>query len=445
MGGERAASAAGEAIVEIQEVAVADFRLQGLLQGGEINLPCAGDASPTWALELRGWAVGAQAVPTAVELVHEGAVLHDAPFQVERPKAAARYARTAAGDMIGFHAVVSSLALAPEFELSVVAAFETGEQAEIAIVRGRRAELRTAFVPRLQPLMVTTLGRTGSMMLMRLLEAHPEVLVHRPFRYEQRVASYWIEVLRALAEPASYLRQLAPAGSLEGGRWWLGDDAPTPWGIGDERIQRWMGRDAVVSIAEASQGRVEALYEQIAAGIGGDGARYFAEKYSLESSSLAWELYPGARELFLVRDFRDMVASILAFNRKRGVRGFGEEGTKDELDYVRRLELWAASLVRSWGRRSGRAHLVRYEDLVLEPASTLRGLLGYLDVAEDDATIERMLDTLGEALPELEDHHTAPDPRASIGRWRRDLPDELALACEQSFGPALETFGYERA
>jgi len=250
-------------------------------------------------------------------------------------------------------------------------------------------------------------------------------------------------VLRALADPASYQRQLAPAGSLDGGRWWLGDEGPRPWPVGDAEIQRWMGREAVISLAETAQARVEALYDQIAARMGAAGSRYFAEKYSLESSALAWELYPAGRELFLVRDFRDMVASILAFNRKRGVKGFGEAGARDELDYVRRLEVWAANLLAGWRRRSDRAHLVRYEDLVLEPAETLRGLLGYLEVTSDDPTIEQMLDAVGEELPALEDHRTAPDPRASIGRFRRDLPPELALACEQSFGDALEAFGYE--
>jgi hypothetical protein len=442
MGGERAASAASETVVAVREVTVADAH-GGLLQGCGINVPAAGDTSPTWALEVRGWAVGDGAVPSGVELVHAGAVVREVPLDVARPKAAAGYSRTAAGDTIGFRAVLSTLALAPEFELGAVAVFESGERAEIGVVRGTRAELRTGFVPNIQPLMVTTLGRTGSMMLMRLLEAHPEVLVHRPFRYEQRVASYWIEVLRTLADPVSYSRQLAPAGSLDGGRWWLGEEGPMPTtGMRDEDLERWVGRDAVVSLAETSQARVEALYEQVAARMDTGGFRYFAEKYSLECAALAWELYPGARELFLVRDFRDMVASILAFNRKRGVKGFGEEGARDELDYVRRLEVWATNLLESWRHRADRAHLVRYEDLVLEPAATLEGLLAYVGVATDEETIERMLDVLGEDLPELEDHHTAPDAKASIGRFRRDLPPDLARACEQSFGEALEAFGY---
>jgi hypothetical protein len=289
--------------------------------------------------------------------------------------------------------------------------------------------------------MVTTLGRTGSMLLMRLLEAHPEVLVHRPYRYEQRVASYWIEVLRALSDPISYSRQLAPAGSLDGGRWWLGDGGPMP-SVAPDEIHRWLGRDAVVSLAETSQARIEALYDQIAATTGSSGFRYFAEKYSLESAGIAWELYPRAREVFLVRDFRDMVASIFAFNRKRGVKGFGEEAARDELDYVRRLEVWASNLLRSWRRRSERAHLVRYEDLVLEPAGTLEALLDYAGLAADGATIDRMLGALAEELPELAEHGTAPDAKTSIGRARSDLSPDLAAACERSFGEALEAFGY---
>ena len=55
-----------------------------------------------------------------------------------------------------------------------------------------------------------------------------------------------------------------------------------------------------------------------------------------------------------------------------------------------------------------------------------------------------MLDALRAEMPELAEHATAPDPAASIGRWRTDLDEELERACERSFGTALEVFGYER-
>jgi hypothetical protein len=138
-----------------------------------------------------------------------------------------------------------------------------------------------------------------------------------------------------------------------------------------------------------------------------------------------------------------MVSSILAFNRRRGVQGFGEGAADGPLDYVERLAGWAEGLVRSYERRRARARVLRYEDLVREPRESLESLLAYLDVDAGEGAVTNMLEVLREEMPELAQHATAPDADASIGRWRSDLDDEVARACERSFGTALETFGYE--
>jgi hypothetical protein len=75
--------------------------------------------------------------------------------------------------------------------------------------------------------MIRCLGRTGSTWLMRLLGQHPEVLVYRPFEYEPRLVSYWIEVLRRLGHPRAGLAALRPSGSEA--LWWLGQGSqPDP-------------------------------------------------------------------------------------------------------------------------------------------------------------------------------------------------------------------------
>jgi hypothetical protein len=198
----------------------------------------------------------------------------------------------------------------------------------------------------------------------------------------------------------------------------------------------------LAALAELCRGRIDALY-RLAAESGGGRARYFAEKHTLRSAALTSELYPHAREVFLVRDFRDMVTSILAFNRKRGVRGFGEGAADGAVDYVGRLGGWAQGLVRSYSRRAGRAHVLRYEELVAEPRAALTGLLEYLGVDARNAAVARMLEALGTEMPELARHATSASPDASIGRWRSELDEDLRRACEQSFGEALATFGYE--
>jgi hypothetical protein len=45
----------------------------------------------------------------------------------------------------------------------------------------------------------------------------------------------------------------------------------------------------------------------------------------------------------------------------------------------------------------------------------------------------------------LDTHRTVQDPAQTIGRWRRDLPDELAAECNELLTPVLEAFGYPTA
>jgi Sulfotransferase family len=434
-----AAMAEADALIEISEV-VHDY--PEALVGAEVNLPASGDRLPTYAIDVRGWTIGRDDEVVAVELVADAAVVRTVSLDVERPHVAARFD---VNPRIGFRGLVNALVLAPEFELEVVARTGQGRRARIAAVRGRRAKLAARRdEDTLQPLLVTTLGRTGSMLLLRLLEVHPEVLVIRPHRYEQRVAGYWTEVLLALTDPSSYMRQLAPAGSLDRPRWWLGDESPTPGFNLQHGLQRWLGSDAIGALAEVCRQRIDALYAEAAESAPRERPRYFAEKHTVRSAALTGELYPEAREVFLVRDFRDMVSSILAFNRQRGVRGFGEQAADDPLDYVDRLEGWAEGMVQSLARRGSRAQVLRYEDLVREPEATLEALLRYLEVDASEALVATMLDGLETQMPELGEHATSPNPLASIGRWHSDLDDELKRACERSFGRALEAFGYER-
>ena len=183
---------------------------------------------------------------------------------------------------------------------------------------------------------------------------------------------------------------------------------------------------------------------------GGGGAgdrqpRYFAEKHTLRSAALTAELYPGAREVFLVRDFRDMVSSILAFNRRRGVQGFGE-GAADGAARLRRAARgWAEGLVRSYRRRRRAG-----------ARAPLRGPRARAGARRSGRCSSTSASTPAEAPSRACSMRSAPRcpsspgtppramPAASIGRWRTELDDELERACERSFGTALEAFGYER-
>jgi hypothetical protein len=433
-------------LIQIDEVLPASR--PGDLEAFALDVPKAGFASDTFALDLRGWMVGAQVRPAAVVVLRNGAVLRRLPVGLERPDVAEAHPGLAGAGRSGFFGSLSALEVEGQFELELEIELQdaAAERAPFARVRGTRAPVVSPFKPRLQPVVLTTLARTGSTAVVRMLAAHPEVVAYRPFEWEPRVATYWVDVFRALTDPAGYRRQLEPTGTIDG-TWWLGREQPLPRRLRDPVLGPWLGAAAVGELAAVAQQRIDGLYVQVAAAQERAGASRFVEKYRADTvRDLMLELYPGAREVMLVRDFRDMVASMFAYDVKRGRRGFRRDHAPGDREYVLdEVRTSVDALVRTWHRRSERTLLLRYEDLVLEPHETVPALLAHLGLAAAPETVEQMVATLFDRDRGAEGHRTVSDPRESIGRWQRDLSDELIAACEDALAPSLETFGYEPA
>jgi hypothetical protein len=285
--------------------------------------------------------------------------------------------------------------------------------------------------------MLTSTGRVGSTVLVNALGAHPQIAAYPPFLKEPRVASYWMAVFKALSDPASYVRQLAPGGPLHEG-WWLGSREPMPR-MGNDEVETWMAAEAVEALAALCQERIQALYAEIAASNGRSDAIYFAEKFRTDSvPGLMWELYPRVREVVLVRDFRDVACSILASSAKR--KGLAK--APDPRSVLDDIQARTASIVRVWEERSPQVHLVRYEDLVRRPAEIIEGITTYLGFDSGPEVIDAMVGALSEEGAGPERHRTTPAVEASIGRWRRDLDAETQREFELALRGGLETFGY---
>ena len=430
-------------LTEITEVLPA--APDGALAGFSLDAPAPG-AADTYALDLRGWVVGARSPVASVLVLQDGVLLRLLPLEVDRPDVAAAHPDLPGAKRSGFFGTLSALSLEPRFELQIEVRLEDGTQLPLALVRGTRAPLQSSFEPRLQPLLLTTLGRTGSTAVVRMLAAHPEVVAYRPFDYEPRVATYWMGVFQALSDPASYRRQLAATGTIDG-LWWLGEQTPLPRPIRDVALDPWLDATAIGELAGVAQQRIERLYTEVAGAQERPEARYFVEKYRADPvSELMLELYPRAREVMLVRDFRDMIASMFAYNEKRGRQGFRRDRATSDRDYILNdVGVQVAALADAWARRSDTAHLLRYEDLVLRPEETVQALLAHLGLDAGPGPVEPMLESLLARDSGSEGHRTVADARESIGRWRRDLSDEAEGACAEALGGPLETFGYERA
>jgi Sulfotransferase family len=418
----------------------------GALRAAAIERPSlehqARGAPGGWSLDVRGWAVGAEQAVEHVELSLPGRTLRRVSCRAPRPDLAAERPDLRGAATSGFYATLGALDLPRPFEVHVDAVLADGGRAGIGVIRGTRAALTSSFNPRMRPLMLSGPGRAGSTIFMQMLAGHPEVTVYPPFAEEPRVVTYWIDVLRTLARPQSWMRQIAPTGSLNGD-WWIGARDPAPRRLQPQVLQQWFSAEAVEEVAAFAQSRIEAVYERIEAEQQKAGTVFFAEKLRNDIvSDLAWELYPNAREVVLVRDPRDVLTSILAARHKRGVQ---PPPADPERWVSREFTVRILGVLESWRRRADRTHLVRYEDLMTNPQQTLAGVLSYAGLEGDTDAVEAMLAGAGRRLPGMDQHRTTADAESSIGRWRRDLAPELVDACERAVAEALAAWGYTGA
>jgi hypothetical protein len=426
------------------------------LLGFELETPTPRSRGAGHAVDITGWVVGRSDV-ASIEIRYRDEVLRVAPVSGARPDVAEVFPDLPDDTNCRFSTSVGLLGLALECELSLTVVLGDMTMVPVGSIRLRRRPVRPAFEPQLQPLITTSLGRSGSTWMMRMLAAHPEVVVSDEHPYEDTYALYWLHMLRVLVEPTNRLQSTNHA--FKESLWSIGHN-PFSCNVMDPVLRDWFSRTYVERFAAFCQGTIEDWYKTIAwrrsdvAGVTDPVApALFAEKVgpSPVYQDLVWELYPKAKELFLVRDFRDMVCSILAFDEARGFFGFGRQEDWSDEEYIRTMRGPVLTLLSGWQSRRGRAHLVRYEDLVLRPRETIRTVLEYLEVSSSEADIDALmaagagLDTSGGAVPAPQMHRTTPHALASVGRWRFDLDPSLQACCQETFGDVLEQFGYPEA
>jgi hypothetical protein len=427
------------------EVTGVDVRPDPALVGGWLDVPEPGATSAGYALNVSGWAIADRDGPCDVEARHGEHVLARQTADRKRPDVGRALPDEPGAARSGFAMTVGLLEMPPDFVLDITVAQHPGPPLALAQVRGRRAALLPAPAAFLQPIPITGHGRSGTQWLVRLLGEHPEIVAHRPFELEPRTLVYWLSVLRDVADPASQAELLARSASDR--RYWLGERGHTDAIFhAPDAIRAELGRDAVDELARFARHRVERFYRAAAALDGVRAPRFFVEKSTPNDYPLLGlqrELYPAAREVLLVRDFRDVFASMQAFNVKRGEPGFGGSPDGSDEEHLLYLRDVGRRIVGDYRSRGEASRLVRYEDLILEPEQTLGGLLGWLGLEPTSAIVGGMIAAASKDTPQMRAHRTTPDAVASIGRWKRDLSPELRVRSCAILEEVLVGLGYE--
>jgi len=299
-----------------------------------------------------------------------------------------------------------------------------------------------------QPLMVSTLGRTGSSWFMWLLYQHAGIVTHNIFPYEVKHAAYWLNLFDILSQPSDRFTR------AEREKFIANRDAvgPNPYyykaniesSANSELLAKWYREIGPRSLAKFCLEQIDSIYETLAEIQSDVDSVYFMEKLVPRNiPNLMWKLYSQPKEIFLIRDFRDTICSIGAFNKKRGFPSFGRETTPDEGEWIRTtFGPSVNALLESWRQRGTNAYLVSYEDLMRTPDDVLGGVFDYLGLDRCSETISRVIDDARENEEFADQHQTAPTVADSVGRWRRELEPDIIDLCEEMLGEALQAFGY---
>ena len=168
---------------------------------------------------------------------------------------------------------------------------------------------------------------------------------------------------------------------------------------------------------------------------------------------LLMEALPESRMIFLIRDFRDVMASYMDALKSGGwMYTIRDEQAKakienrpDQIDVLQqRAKLVAQGVTRAkeaYEAHRGPKVLVKYEDLRADTLDTMKRIYSALDIPVDEAALARVVEKHSwENVPEEKKGKGKFHRKAASGTWKEDLTPRQARIVEESLAPLIEEF-----
>lgn len=163
---------------------------------------------------------------------------------------------------------------------------------------------------------------------------------------------------------------------------------------------------------------------------------YYAEKATPQAID-NFNKVTYCKNIFLIRDPRDIFISIREFNKKREHLGFGWKENQSETDFVRELCVGFKKYLQHFSEieEDDRRFKVKYEDLIKNPIQETERLSDWLGC---ELNYNYVLDNKSN----ISQHITTKNGNSSSYRWEKELSEELKSVFIENIGDELKLVGY---
>jgi hypothetical protein len=294
-----------------------------------------------------------------------------------------------------------------------------------------RGEVRADPVtrPRNPYLFVVGCPRSGTTMLRRMLDAHPELAITP----ETHWVPEWFERQAGGDRNGGVTREFVQS-LLESARF-------RKLKVGDDEVWRLFEEGEPVSYASLVE-HVYDAYGRLR------GKRLVGDKTPgyTKAMPLLHRLFPWAKFVHLVRDGRDVCLSATSWHQ---VGRLERRFPSWRQEPVATAALWWELHVRL-ARDAGASmepshyHEMRYEELVADPAEEAGALCSFLGLAYSEA-MTRFHEGRTRKDPELGSNKQWLPPTPGLRDWRTQMPEHDVELFEAVAGELLDELGYPRA
>ncbi len=279
------------------------------------------------------------------------------------------------------------------------------------------------------PLLIRSFGRSGSTLMMQILASSKDIIFERKYPFEVRYLTYLTRVAQVITSDHSE------------------DPLPFKWeqrALYNDKpryIAHLPVEDRLVDAESFFQESLFALWKAFSNTVleSQPNVKFYAEKVLIDIPKYINQII-FCKNLFLLRDPRDEMVSVMKFNQKRGTLAFGWQDTDNDISFAKRHCDERRVFMRDFLRikkGENKRIAVLYEQLIQKPDLVIAEVANWLELNLDLSCVEENKQKI------FQNHATSLSAQESIGKWKTELSAEVLDIFKFKLGSELQALGYE--